>query len=201
MTEEVKEQPVEAVEAVAEKPADKGARRDKKGDRPQRRERSAKKEDDGIDKRLVHVRRVAKTVKGGRRMRFSALVVVGDGKGNVGAGLGSANEVPNAIDKATVVAKKNMKKISIVESTIPHEISGKFGATTIFMAPAEEGHGIVAGGAARQVFEVAGIKNIVTKIHGSTNRINVVYATLNGLLALKTREEIAARRGKKPEEI
>ena len=176
-----------------------------KTEKPQnnpRRERPAKREEnDGMDKRLVHVRRVTKVVKGGRTMRFSALVVIGDGKGNVGMGIGKANEVPNAIDKATVVAKKNMKKISIVDGTIPHETIGKFSTTNILMIPAEEGHGVIAGGAARAVLEVAGVKNIVTKIHGSTNRINVVRATLNGLLSLKTREEIAARRGKKPEEI
>ena len=156
---------------------------------------------DEFSSKNVHLRRVTKVVKGGRTMRFSALVVIGDGKGNVGMGIGKANEVPNAIDKATVVAKKNMKKISIVDGTIPHETVGKYSTTNILMLPAEEGHGVIAGGAARAVLEVAGVKNIVTKIHGSTNRINVVTATLNGLLSLKTREEIAARRGKKPEEI
>lgn len=175
----------------------------KKEDRPNnnRRERPVRREDDGFDKRLVHVRRVNKVVKGGRTMRFSALVVVGDGKGNVGLGLGKANEVPIAIDKAGVVAKKNMKQIAIVDGTIPHEVVGKFGSTSILMLPAPVGHGVIAGGAARAVLEVAGVKNIVTKIHGSTNRINVVRATMNGLLSLKTREEIAARRGKSPEEI
>ena len=166
-----------------------------------RRERPVKREDDGMDKRLISVRRVTKVVKGGRTMRFSALVVLGDGKGHVGMGIGKANEVPNAIDKATVVAKKNMQKVSVVDGTIPHETVGKFSTTSILMLPAEEGHGVIAGGAARAVLEVAGVKNIVTKIHGSTNRINVVRATINGLLSLKTREEIAARRGKKPEEI
>ncbi len=168
-----------------------------------RRERNSKpvRVDDGMDKRLVHVRRVTKVVKGGRTMRFSALVVLGDGKGNVGMGIGKAGEVPNAIDKASVVAKKAMRKVAVVNGTIPHEVVGKYGSTNILMLPAEEGHGVIAGGAARAVLEVAGVKNIVTKIHGSTNRINVVRATMNGLLALKTREEIAARRGKKPEEI
>ena len=109
--------------------------------------------------------------------------------------------VKNAIDKATVVAKKNMKKIALDVTTIPHETVGKYGATTVLMIPAPEGRGVIAGGAARAVLEVAGVKNIVTKIHGSTNRINVVKATINGLIGLKTREEIASRRGKKPEEI
>ena len=174
-----------------------------KTERPQKNNRKERpvKVDDGLDKRLVSVRRVSKTVKGGRTMHFSALVVIGDGKGNIGMGIGKASEVPNAIDKATVVAKKNMKKVALNEHTIPHETIGKFGATKVLMLPAEEGRGVIAGGTARAVLEVAGVKNIVTKIHGSTNRINVVKATMNGLLGLKTREEIAARRGKKPEEI
>lgn len=181
-------------------------KKDKKEGQQNRREGRKDRErpvkiDDGLDKRLVSVRRVTKVVKGGRTMRFSALVVIGDGKGNVGMGIGKAGEVPIAIDKATVVAKKNMKKVSIVEGTIPHQTEGKFGTTSILMLPAEQGHGVIAGGAARAVLEVAGVKDIVTKIHGSTNGINVVKATMKGLLSLKTREEIAARRGKKPEEI
>ena len=175
--------------------------KNKRSEKPNNRREKPVRVDDGMDKRLVHVRRVTKVVKGGRTMRFSALVVLGDGKGNVGMGIGKANEVPNAIDKATVVAKKNMRKIPVVNGTIPHETVGKFSTTNILMLPAEEGHGVIAGGAARAVLEVAGVNNIVTKIHGSTNRINVVRATINGLLTLKTREEIAARRVKKPEEI
>ena len=185
-----------AEEVKTKKDANNNGRREGRKDR----ERPVKI-DDGLDKRLVSVRRVTKVVKGGRTMRFSALVVIGDGKGNVGMGIGKAGEVPIAIDKATVVAKKNMKKISIVEGTIPHQTTGKFGTTSILMLPAEQGHGVIAGGAARSVLEVAGVKDIVTKIHGSTNSINVVKATMNGLLSLRTREEIAARRGKKPEEI
>ena len=151
----------------------------KREDKPNnnRRERPVKKEDDGLDKRLVKVRRVTKVVKGGRTMRFSALVVIGDGKGNVGMGIGKAGEVPIAIDKATVSGKKNMRKIALVEGTIPHETVGKFGTTEILMMPAPVGHGVIAGGAARAVLEVAGVKNIVTKIHGSTNSINVVNET------------------------
>ena len=175
--------------------------KNKRSEKPNNRREKPVRVDDGMDKRLVHVRRVTKVVKGGRTMRFSALVVIGDGKGNVGMGIGKAGEVPIAIDKATVVAKKNMRKIPVVNGTIPHETVGKFSTTNILMLPAEEGHGVIAGGAARAVLEVAGVKDIVTKIHGSTNRINVVRATINGLLTLKTREEIAARRGKKPEEI
>lgn len=173
----------------------------KREDKPNNRRERPVKVDDGLDKRLVKVRRVTKVVKGGRTMRFSALVVVGDGKGNVGMGIGKAGEVPIAIDKATVAGKKAMKKVALVEGTIPHETVGKFGTTSILMMPAPVGHGVIAGGAARAVLEATGVKNIVTKIHGSTNAINVVKATLNGLYSLKTREEIAARRGKKPEEI
>ena len=158
-------------------------------------------EKDSLCKKLISVNRVTKVVKGGRKMRFAALVVVGDENGRVACGMGKANEVPEAIDKATAKAKKAMTKIALVGTTISHETVGKFGRGSIVMLPAEEGHGVIAGGAARAVLEVAGVKNIVTKIHGSTNRINVVTATLNGLLSLKTREEIAARRGKKPEEI
>ncbi len=168
----------------------------KKGDkRPMRRE------DSEFDKRVVSVRRVTKVVKGGRTLRFSALVVVGDGKGKVGLGLGKGREVSQSIEKATIEAKKNMKVINMVEGTIPHEITGKFAATSILMLPAKQGTGVIAGGAARSVLELAGIKDIVTKIHGSTNKINCVKACMNGLLALRTKEEVAARRGKSVDEI
>lgn len=165
------------------------------------REERPRREEDGIDKSLVSVRRVTKVVKGGRTMRFSACVVVGDRKGNVGLGIGKAQEVPSAIDKATMMAKRNMKHISTVNGTIPHEIVGKYGTTRIHLLPAKEGCGVIAGGSARAVLELAGVKDIVTKIHGSTNRINCVRATLNGLTSLRTREQIAALRGKSPEEI
>ena len=167
----------------------------------ERAPRPRREDDGGLEKKLINVNRVAKTVKGGRKMRFSALVAVGDGKGQVGIAIGKANEVPQAIEKATSAAKRELKKVALVGNTIPHEITGKFGSTTILMLPASEGTGVIAGGAARAIFELAGINDIVTKIHGSTNRINVVKATMNGLLSLKTREEIALRRGKKPEEI
>lgn len=172
----------------------------KKGDN-NRRERPARREDSEFDKRVVSVRRVTKVVKGGRTLRFSALVVVGDGKGKVGLGIGKGREVSSAIEKATIIAKKNMKLINIVEGTIPHETVGKFAATNILMLPAKPGTGVIAGGAARSVLELAGIKDIVTKIHGSTNKINCVKATMNGLLSVRTKEEIAARRGKSVDEI
>ncbi|MBO4412776.1 MAG: 30S ribosomal protein S5, partial [Clostridia bacterium] len=135
-----------------------------------RRDRKPREEKSEFDKVLVAVRRVTKVVKGGRTMRFSALVVVGDRKGSVGIGTGKAKEVPSAIDKATMQAKANMKKISIINGTIPHETVGKYGTSKVLMLPAKVGTGIIAGGSARAVIELAGIKDIVTKIHGSTNK-------------------------------
>lgn len=160
-----------------------------------------RREDSEIEKTLVSVRRVTKVVKGGRTMRFSALVVVGDKKGSVGIATGKASEVPMAVEKATERAKKHMHKINIVNGTIPHDTVGQFSTSKILMFPAKEGSGLICGGSARAIIELAGIKDIVTKIHGSTNKINVVRATLQGLLSLKTKEEIAAKRGKLVEEI
>ena len=170
-----------------------------KRERPRREDR--RPVDDGFDQVLVAVRRVTKVVKGGRTMRFSAMVVVGDRKGSVGIGTGKAGEVPSAIDKAKAAAKRNLIKISVAGSTIPHETTGKFGASTVHLIPAKEGTGVIAGGAARSIIDLAGIKDIVTKRHGSSNKINLVRATLNGLKALRTREQIAARRGLPVEEI
>lgn len=166
-----------------------------------RRERAPRREASEFDKQVVQVRRVQKVVKGGRTLRFSALVVVGDRKGRVGIGIGKSKEVSAAIEKATTVAKKNVVNIPIVNNTIPHSTIGKFSATSILLLPAPEGTGVIAGGSARSVIELAGIKNIVTKRHGSSNRMNCVKATMAGLLSLKTKEEIARRRGKAVEEI
>ena len=158
-------------------------------------------EKDGLCKKLISVNRVTKVVKGGRKMRFAALVVVGDENGRVACGMGKANEVPEAIDKATAQAKKAMVKVELVGSTIPHEIVGKFGRGSILMLPAEEGTGVIAGGPVRAVMEAAGIKNIRTKSHGSSNPINMVKAALAGLYGLKSVEQVAALRGKSVEEI
>ena len=158
-------------------------------------------EKDGLCKKLISVNRVTKVVKGGRKMRFAALVVVGDENGRVACGMGKANEVPEAIDKATAQAKKAMVKVALVGSTIPHEIVGKFGRGSILMLPAEEGTGVIAGGPIRAVMEAAGIKNIRTKSHGSSNPINMVKAALAGLYGLKSVEQVAALRGKSVEEI
>ena len=160
-----------------------------------------RREDSEFDKKLVEVRRVAKVVKGGRTMRFSALVVVGNKNGLVGLGIGKSGEVSEAVEKATANAKKNLISVPIVGTTIPHEIIGKFGASSVHMFPAPQGTGVIAGGSARAVVELAGIKDIVTKAHGSNNKINGVRATIEGLKLLRTREEVAALRGKTPEEI
>ncbi|NLK17465.1 MAG: 30S ribosomal protein S5 [Clostridiales bacterium] len=165
--------------------------------RPGRRD----EEKDELIKKLVKINRVTKVVKGGRHMRFSALVVVGDGNGRVGMGTGKANEVPMAIEKATARAKKNMKPVSMVGDTIPHEVIGKFGRGCVIMMPAPEGTGVIAGGPVRAVMEAAGIKNIRTKSHGTSNPFNCVRATLEGLYSCKSAEEYARLRGKSMDEI
>lgn len=203
MSEEIMEnvEPAENAEVNNEIVKDEKKKRDDFRKNGPRRDRKPREEKSEFDKVLVAVRRVTKVVKGGRTMRFSALVVVGDRKGSVGIGTGKAKEVPSAIDKATMQAKANMKKISIINGTIPHETVGKYGTSKVLMLPAKVGTGIIAGGSARAVIELAGIKDIVTKIHGSTNKINCVRATLKGLTGLRTVEEVARARGKQPEEI
>ena len=205
MTEEVKENAVvEATEEQVEKatsekgkaPRSEGKRKfDKKAARPLRKEKE-------FQERVVTIKRISKTVKGGRRMRFSALVVIGDGKGTVGFGLGKANEVPDAIRKALDDAKKNTYRVPMVKpDTLPHEIMGQYGAAKIFLKPAPEGTGIIAGGPVRAVLELAGIKNIYSKVYGSRISVNVIRATIDGIKRSTTASRVAALRGKSVKEI
>ncbi|MDD3946957.1 MAG: 30S ribosomal protein S5 [Clostridia bacterium] len=165
------------------------------------RERFSREPKDDLIRKTVAVNRVAKTVKGGRNMRFSALVVIGDGKGRVGAGMGKAAEVPEAIEKANKAATKAMFSVSMSGTTIPHATTGIYGRGKVIMLPAVPGTGVIAGGAVRAVLEVSGIPDIRTKSIGSSNPINCVKATIAGLKSLRTAEDVAKVRGKSVEEI
>ena len=156
---------------------------------------------DEFEKKMLDVRRVTKVVKGGRNMRFSALVVVGDKKGKVGMGINKATEVPAAIEKAGKAAKKALINVPVIDGTIPHEVIGKFAKTSVKMLPAKKGSGLIAGGAARIVLDMAGYTDITAKIYGSTDKINVVRATLEGLKQVRTKEQVAMLRGKPVDEI
>ena len=157
--------------------------------------------DDGLKEKMIAVNRVTKVVKGGRTLSFAALTVVGDGDGRIGMGKGKSREVPVAVQKAMEEARRKMVKVSLKNGTLHHTVFGRHGASTVMMQPAPEGTGVIAGGAMRAVFEVMGMTNVVAKAHGSTNPYNIVRATINGLQAMNTPSEIAAKRGKSIEEI
>jgi len=154
-----------------------------------------------LDERVVDIARVAKVVKGGRRFSFRVTVVVGDHRGSVGAGIGKANAVPDAMRKAAEKARKDMKKVAVFNSTIPHEIIGRVGGARVLLKPASKGTGVIAGGGVRAVVEAAGISDILTKSLGSNNVLNVVLATMDALERLKNPQEEAARRGKSPQDL
>ena len=156
---------------------------------------------DGLLEKLIAVNRVAKTVKGGRQMSFTALTVVGDGEGSVGFGYGKAREVPLAISKAMERARRNMVKIDLNNGTLWYAIKANHGAARVYMQPAAEGTGVIAGGAMRAVLEVVGVRNVLAKAVGSRNPINLVRATINGLMAVASPEQVAAKRGKTVEEV
>ncbi|MCK9468360.1 MAG: 30S ribosomal protein S5 [Porticoccaceae bacterium] len=156
---------------------------------------------EGLQEKLVQVNRVAKTVKGGRIFAFTALTVVGDGKGRVGFGRGKAREVPQAIQKAMEAARRNMIDVDLNGTTIQYPVKANHGASKVFMQPASEGTGVIAGGAMRSVLELAGVQNVLAKCYGSTNPVNVVRATFNALKGIQSPEAVAAKRGKSVEEI
>src|SRR5262245_28356471 len=167
----------------------------------QRRERRREEEREELDERVVDIRRVAKVIKGGRRFAFRTVVVVGDGKGRIGIGVGKARAVPDSIRKANEKARANLKKVSLVDTTIPYQITGGYGGAVVFLKPAAPGTGIIAGGGVRAVLEVAGVRNILTKSQGSPNLLNVAMATIDALKRINSPETIANMRGKSVNEV
>ena len=206
MAEEMEVKTVETAEAEVETQAAEAQTGNKKESgrnsrRPRRDNHRQEKVSDGLEKKMVYLNPITKVTKGGKTMRYDALMVVGDKNGKVGIGLAKALDVTQAIEKATLAAKKNMISVCIDGTTVPHDVVGKFGTTKVLMMPSPEGKGIIAGGVVRDVVELAGIKDITTKLYGSNNPVNCVKAAFEGLKALRTAEEIAALRGKSVDEI
>ena len=172
-----------------------------RGDRRERGPRRERRPESEFQEKMVSINRVSKTVKGGRNMRFSALVVVGDGKGRVGCGIGKATEIPEAARKAAEDAKKHLINVSLKGTSIPHETIGHYGTGEVVLLPAPEGTGVIAGGPARAVLELCGVKDIRTKSYGTNNPINMVKATIQGLASLRNADEVAKLRGKTVEEL
>lgn len=196
-TEETAAQEAPAAEAKPEQKPEQGQRRVRRQNRNDRRGGRLERDKKEYEERVVSINRVCKTVKGGRRMKFSALVVVGDGKGRYGFGTGKAGEVPDAIKKALEAAKKNMFTIHITKNgTLTHEIVGKYGACSVFLKSAPEGTGIIAGGPVRAILELAGVRNVCSKVYGSRAPINIIRATHQGLQSLHTYSDVVTLRGK-----
>ncbi|NWG17824.1 MAG: 30S ribosomal protein S5 [Chloroflexi bacterium] len=186
-----------------------GGQRGERGDRPERdkRDRSDRSDRDRdedreeLDERVVDIKRVAKVIKGGRRFAFRTVVIVGDGKGRVGAGIGKARGVPDSIRKGSDHARRNMRKVALYETTIPYPVIGRHGGAVVMLKPASPGTGVIAGGGVRAVLEAAGVRDILSKSQGSPNLLNVTMATLDALEQLRSPEEIAATRGKDPQDM
>lgn len=196
-----KENIVEEVAEVASQPTkERVDRRSRRSGERTRRVRTERPEKE-FEERVVKINRVTKVVKGGRRMKFTALVVVGDKKGRIGFGTGKAKEVPDAIKKATEKATKNVIRVSLVDTTLPHGTVGRYGAAEVVLRPAADGTGVIAGGPVRAVLELAGVNNVLSKCIGSRTPVNLVRATVEGLKSMRTIEQVAKSRGKKPNEI
>jgi len=201
-TETIATEVVEEKVAVEEAPAEKSERPQRRGNvRRNNNNRRNERQEKEFEERVVKINRITKVVKGGRRMRFSALVVVGDKKGRVGFGTGKAKEVPDAIRKATEDAQHNVFRVNLVGTTLPHEIVGRYGAGEVVLRPAATGTGVIAGGPVRAVLELAGVTDVISKCLGSRTSINVVRATIDGLKSMQTIEKVSALRDRKPQEI
>ncbi len=198
MAEEIKNEKVTEEVNNAEAPKASNEKRNPRGDKKPNGRVFKEKKDDGIEDRVVFINRVSKTVKGGRRMKFTALVVVGDKNGKYGFALEKAAEVPDAIKKATSTAKKNMFSVHLVKkgATLPHEVVGKYGACNVYLKPAPDGTGVIAGGPVRAILELAGVQNVCSKVYGSRAPINIIRATHNALSNLKNYSKVLALRGK-----